>query len=115
MTPEAGIEGGATEEAYLIQILLPVRDAEGTPFSRAELERVSHELTEAFGGATSFLRSPAKGLWEKHGDRQHDDVVVIETMATRLDRAWWRNYRAELERRFSQESIIIRSQRICML
>lgn len=44
---------------YLVQLLLPLRDNEKQAFPRAEFDRVRNELTERFGGATAFLRSPA--------------------------------------------------------
>jgi hypothetical protein len=36
-------------------------------------------------------------------------------MARDLDHAWWEGYRAELERRFRQETIIVRALKIEML
>jgi len=38
-----------------------------------------------------------------------DDVVIVEVMAKQLEREWWRPYREDLERRFRQEEIMIRS------
>jgi hypothetical protein len=101
---------------YLIQILLPVRDNQGRPFPRADLDAVRKELTERFGGATAFLRAPAAGLWkDEEGDVAHDDVVVVEAMALHLEREWWRLYREELERRFRQEEIVIRAMHCGLL
>ena len=101
--------------AHLIQILLPVKDNEGKAFERSAFERVSAELSERFGGATAFVRSPARGLWETREGRQRDDVIIIETMAEELDEDWWRAYRGELEKRFCQDSIVIRSQAVLIL
>ena len=67
------------KDAYLVQILLPLRDNAGAPFSREDFEKVAAELTEEFGGATAFVRSPAHGLWEKGGGTQQDEVVVQVT------------------------------------
>ena len=33
-------------------------------------------------------------------------------MTDTLDRAWWRDYRRTLERRFAQEELVIRSQAV---
>ena len=101
---------------YLIQILLPVRDNQGRPFPRSDLDAVRKELTERFGGATAFLRAPAAGLWkDDEGDVARDDVVVLEVMAMHLEREWWRLYREELERRFRQEEIVIRAMHCGLL
>jgi hypothetical protein len=38
-----------------------------------------------------------------------DQVVVLQVMAGALERAWWAEYRAELERRFRQEKLVVRA------
>jgi hypothetical protein len=103
------------KDAYLVQIILPTRDNKGTPFTREDFANVSAELSGRFGGATAFIRSPAKGLWEKPHGTAIDDVIVIETMVDAVDEDWWRRYREQLEQRFRQESIVVRSQEIRML
>jgi hypothetical protein len=95
---------------YLIQILLPLRDNAGEPFAPAEFDRVRRELAERFGGVTFYARSPAVGIWkDDDGDVDRDEIVVAEVMADEEDRAWWRDYRGELERRFRQEEMVVRS------
>jgi hypothetical protein len=95
---------------YLIQILLPLRDNDGEPFGRAEFDRVRRELAERFGGVTFYARSPAMGIWkDDDGDVDRDEIVVAEVMADEEDREWWRAYRVELERRFRQEEMVVRS------
>jgi hypothetical protein len=95
---------------HVIEILLPLRDNEGTPFPRASLDRVRHELTERFGGVTAHLRAPAAGAWkDDEGDVARDDVVIVEVMADELDRGWWADYRRDLESRFRQDEILIRA------
>jgi hypothetical protein len=97
---------------YLIQMLLPLRDNEGEPFPRQEFDRVRRELTERFGGATFYARSPAVGVWkDDDGDVSRDEIVVAEAMAAHLEREWWRLYRETLERRFRQDEIVVRSMR----
>ena len=94
----------------LVQLFLPLRDNAGHAYPRAEFDRVRAELTERFGGATAFLRSPAVGAWEdEEGDVQRDEVVLVEVMADRLDRDWWTAYRESLEGRFAQEEILVRA------
>jgi hypothetical protein len=36
-------------------------------------------------------------------------------MARDLDRSWWERYRADLEQRFDQETIVVRAIRVEML
>ena len=94
----------------LVQLFLPLRDNDGHAYPKAEFDRVRAELTERFGGATAFLRSPAVGAWEDdEGDIQRDDVVLMEVMADRLDHDWWTAYRESLEARFAQEEILVRA------
>ncbi|HEX6747028.1 MAG TPA: hypothetical protein VF092_06990 [Longimicrobium sp.] len=101
---------------YLIQILLPLRDNEQRLFARDEFERVRRELTERFGGATFYARSPAVGLWkDDDGNVARDDVVVAEVMAQHQDREWWRLYRETLERRFRQDQIVVRAMHCGLL
>lgn len=95
---------------HLVQLLLPLRDNDGTPFPRASLDAVRHELTDRFGGVTAHLRAPAAGAWkDDEGDVARDDVVIVEVMADALDRAWWADYRRALESRFRQDEIVIRA------
>lgn len=95
---------------HLIQVLLPLRDNDGCPFGRDPFDRVHTELTERFGGATAYLQSPAEGAWrDPGGEVDRDDVVILEVMADSLDRAWWRAYREELERRFRQDEVVVRA------
>jgi hypothetical protein len=81
---------------HLVQLLLPLRDNQGEPFGRDELERVQAELTDRFGGATAYLRSPAAGAWLQGGRVDRDEVVMLEVMTDQLDRAWWNDYRRSL-------------------
>jgi hypothetical protein len=38
-----------------------------------------------------------------------DDVVMYEVMTAALDREWWRRYRRDLQLRFKQEEMAVRS------
>ena len=100
---------------YLVQILLPLADNKGRRFDGASYGRVRTELSERFGGITSFTRAPAEGMWREGGHTTHDDIVVFVVMARESDHAWWERYRAELERRFDQETIVVRAIRVEML
>ena len=93
----------------MIQILLPRRGRDGTALD-AEFAETRRELVAAFGGVTAYQRSPAVGAWTNpEGRVERDDVVMVEVVADRFDRTWWRAYRAQLESRFTQEEIHVRA------
>lgn len=94
----------------LVQVVLPLYDNTGTRLERTVFNETLAELTDAFGGATAFTRNPAEGFWEDPGGRvQRDDVIIVEVMVEDLDRAWWTAFRARLEARFQQQTILIRA------
>ena len=98
---------------YLVQLLLPVYDNAGQPFPRSSYTAVGRELAERFGGLTAYTRAPAEGLWSaEDGKAARDDIVVYEVMVEHLDRAWWGQFRARLERRFAQQELVVRAQTI---
>jgi len=98
---------------HLVQLLLPLYDNAGRAFPAEHYTAIRDELTERFGGLTAYSRSPAQGLWqEPEGPPKRDDIVVYEVMTDTLDRAWWRDYRRTLERRFAQDELVIRSQTV---
>ncbi len=89
---------------HLVEIFLPLTDSAALQFGE-----VREELTERFGGVTAFTQSPAEGFWKDGRDNvRHDKIVVVEVMARTLDREWWCLYRRSLEKRFDQESILVR-------
>ena len=45
----------------LIEILLPVSDKEGRPFTAGLYQSLRDELTERYRGVTAFTRAPAEG------------------------------------------------------
>jgi hypothetical protein len=97
---------------HLVQLLLPLRDNDGRAFGAALFTDVRRELTARFGGLTAYSRAPAEGEWDGGEGRTHDDVVVHEVMADVLDRGWWSAFRADLERRFAQDEIVIRAHAV---
>lgn len=101
---------------HLIQLFLPLYDNEGQRFERGLFDAVRGELTERFGGATAFTRTPALGEWaDDAGEVQRDEVVLVEVMSEALDRDWWAGYRKELETRFHQDAVLIRAVQVEML
>jgi hypothetical protein len=99
---------------HLVQLLLPLRDNDDRPFPASHFAGVRAALTERFGGLTAYSRAPAEGLWDPSGDAPpaRDDVVVYEVMDPSLDRGWWARYRAELERRFAQDELVVRAHAV---
>ena len=101
---------------HLVQILLPLYDNAQDPQPHEEFRRVRRELTERFGGLTIYTRAPAEGMWKLNDNHTtRDDIVIFEVMASQLDAPWWRKYRHELEGRFRQDVIVIRSQQTRLL
>ena len=97
----------------LLQLFLPVYDASGKPFPKAMFDDVRGQLAGRFGGCTAYLRSPAAGLWEDdEGACVRDDVLLFEVMVDAIDRPWWFEYRRELERRFAQDEVLLRSSSV---
>jgi hypothetical protein len=101
---------------FLIQLLLPLCDNEGHPFPQSTYLKIRDELAEKFGGITTYVRSPAEGVW-KEGKccAVRDEIVIYEVMAKELSREWWRVFRERMELLFRQESIIVRASQIDIL
>ena len=98
---------------YLVQLLLPLYDNQGNGFPADHFSVVRRTLTEQFGGLTAYTRAPAQGIWSEHdGPPKRDDIIVYEVMTTTLDRGWWREFRQRLERQFSQDELVVRSQEV---
>jgi hypothetical protein len=94
-------------------LLLPLYDNAGRAFPAAHYTAIRDELTERFGGLTAYSRAPAQGLWQDaSGPTRRDDIVVYEVMTDILDRTWWSEYRRALERRFTQDELVVRSQEV---
>ncbi|WP_112661720.1 hypothetical protein [Microvirga flavescens] len=100
---------------HLVQILLPMTDPAGHRFSGEAYGRVRTELAGRFGGVTSFTRARLDGARRENGHPGHGDVAVFEIMTRDIDHTWWEDYRAELERRFEQEAIVVRALKVEML
>ncbi|MEA2904310.1 MAG: hypothetical protein QOI12_1697 [Alphaproteobacteria bacterium] len=100
---------------HLVEILLPVTDAEGRPFDAQKYLQVREQLAARFGGITAFTRAPAQGISHANGAVVRDDIVVFEVMTDTLDPAWWAAYRRRLERDFCQDEILIRASGVTRL
>jgi hypothetical protein len=98
--------------SHLVQILRPKETGKGEPIGKDWFDRFLKELTDEFGGSTSFLRAAGQGLWQSGGGTEKDSIAVVEVMAEQLDPFYWRSLRERLERELSQEEIVIRAQDI---
>ena len=100
----------------LIQILLPVIEKENEDLPWHLYADIRKELTEKFGGITTYTHSPATGLWKEAADKTvKDEIIIYEIMARDIDGDWWKSYKQMLEIKFKQEEIIIRSSAIDVL
>jgi hypothetical protein len=101
---------------HLVQLLLPLHDNEGRPFSASYFTQVRRDLTDRFGGVTAFVRSPAVGLWKESADETNrDEVVMFEVLAPQLDPNWWSLYRKQLQNKFRQDEVLIWASTITKL
>ena len=105
-----------SQKMYLVQILLPLYDNEGHAFEAGDYVRLRAELADRFCGVTSYTRAPARGVWKDEvGGTSRDDIVIFEVMTPELDRDWWTSFRKDLERRFHQDSLIVRASTSTLL
>jgi len=70
--------------SYVVQILVPTQTGKGEPVSTEWFDNFLQELTDRFGGATSFVRAPGQGLWRSDGTTERDTIAVLEVMAAKL-------------------------------
>ena len=83
--------------SYLVEILLPRKTGHGHPIGEDWFDGFLKDLTENFGGATSFLRAPGQGLW-RSGGTEKDSIAVVEVMVEEIDGSYWQSLRERLER-----------------
>jgi hypothetical protein len=101
---------------FVVELFIPLEKPDGTPTPPATFERIKSELTERFGGVTSFLQSPAEGAWKPRSRGViHDRVAIFEVMVRDVDTVWWRSYRQQLEAELEQEVILARLYQVTVL
>jgi len=101
---------------HLIQILLPLYDNKQTLFPATYFATIRQELTDKFGGITTYSRAPATGLWkENEAKTVKDDITIYEVVAEVIDRDWWREYKEKLKQKFEQDEVMIRAWETEML
>ncbi len=92
----------------LIQLLLPVYKDEKEQFQSLKFAEIKKELTDQFGGITTYSHAPATGLWKENGNKTViDAIITYEVVASQLDKAWWQTYKEQLQQTFAQEDLII--------
>ena len=66
-------------------------------------------LSKRSVGSPPFSYSPAKGTWVNANREERDDIIVVEVMASGLDRTWWRLLCEQLEAEMGQTEIVMRT------
>lgn len=100
-------------DAWLVQVLLPLRDNRGRTFPQATWDGLKRRLVDAFGGVTAYQRAPAEGVWAPEAQKQAaEDVFVVEVMTEAFDARWWEALQQDLERTLQQEQVVVRAIRI---
>ena len=100
----------------LFQILLPLYDKEGEPIPVENYKELKVELTEHFGGLTTYSRSPATGVWKDPKDEiAVDKIIVYEVVSDSREVNYWQNLKVALEKKFDQDEIMIRCQDLELL
>jgi hypothetical protein len=97
---------------YVVQIFVPLADNAGLPFPDEVLRRIQKDLYDHFGGLTAYNRAPAEGVWRGGGAETKDDLIIVEVMADKLDRDWWRDFRTSVERLLKQDELVVRAHAI---
>jgi hypothetical protein len=105
----------STGPSHLVQILLPKETGKGQPIGKHWFDGFLKELTDKFGGATTFLRAPGTSLWQSGGGTEKDSTAIVEIMAEEIDPVYWQSLRMRLEDQLCQEEIVIRAQEIVRL
>lgn len=94
---------------HLVQILIPLITGRNKKVEKRWFEGLLHELTDRFGGATSFKQSPGQGHWDSGKEMERDSVVLIEVVTPELDEKYWQELKGRLEKELSQSEIMIRA------
>lgn len=96
------------ETTLLVQLFLPLYDNKGISFSERYYNQVREELTQTFGGATFYFRSPVSGTWKQENKVIKDELLVAEVLTTQEAAIFFIKYKSKLETKFKQDEIVIR-------
>ena len=95
---------------HLVEVFVPLQDADGRAFESTKITRLAQELTEKFGGVT--IRNPMQGKWKEDGHVSDDLIIIMEVVVDEIDRRWWTALQRQLMVEFDQDEILIRSHAI---
>ena len=98
-----------------MQILLPKETGKGEKIPKDWFDGLLRELTDKFGGATSFIRAPGEGLWRSGGGTERDNIAVVDVTTELPLPDYWRGLRERLKSELAQHKIVIRAQEIIAL
>ena len=73
---------------FLVELFMRLSDIDGERFSHSIFDEIERILTDRFGALTSYPRAPASGIWTHASGSAHDELVVYEVMAEKLDKRW---------------------------
>lgn len=98
-------------KTLLFEIFLPLKNDKGKPFPKRHFDSLREMLVEKFGGVTLYHRSPVTGVWDnpKTTKKEKDELIIYEVMAASGNEAFWEQLKQDLENKFKQVKIIIRS------
>jgi hypothetical protein len=99
----------------LIQLYIPLYDRSSNQFPQGWFEDVRNMLTEKFGGVTIYTRAPASGFWKQEGKVIKDEIIIYEVIAPEADMEFWKSCKVSLEKKFSQDELIIRVSDITLV
>jgi len=68
-----------------------------------------------FKGLTAYVQSPTEGYWKTGLQVIKNQLMVYEVMATTIDVAYWQQYKKELQNKFKQQEIVVRSLAISLI
>ena len=66
----------AKRSLHLVQILVPLMTGKNTRLEKSWFDELLQELTDRFGGATSFVQSPGQGIWDSGKQIEKDNIAV---------------------------------------
>jgi hypothetical protein len=100
---------------HLVQLLFLLYSVQAFHSNRKRFAEVRNELVDRFGGITAY--TTCSGDWTMARKRAdfRDDLIIYEIIVEKLEEDWWRQYRALVENRFQQKSIVVRTREIRVL
>lgn len=94
---------------YRFELLIPLADNQGRPFSWPKIGRVGNTLLRRFGGCRCQPLAPHLGLWAAQGIVYREGLLMFTVDAPRSDESldWMLAYKQRLGRQFGQLEIYL--------